>query len=105
MIHRSRNWNLLSIPLTGLVTKYSSECFLHSLFSHLNGGQLEAIPITLFSAKIALTGSSWCLGRSLDPFHGGPVARSVLFFLVVLGAAVGAVYVLFNWLLFRLRRG
>ena len=41
----------------------------------------------------------------MDPFQGGPVARSVLFFLVVLGADVGAVYVLFNWLLFRLRRG
>ena len=42
----------------------------------------------------------------MDPFQGGPVARSVLFFLVVLGAAaVGAVYVLFKWLLFKLRRG
>ena len=64
------------------------------------------MPTILLRAKIALTGSSWCLGRSLVPFQGGPEAREVLFFLtapvVVAGAAL---YVLFSWLLFRGRRG
>ena len=41
----------------------------------------EAIPTILLRANMALTGSSWCLGKSLVPFQGGPVARDVLFFL------------------------
>ena len=64
------------------------------------------MPTILLRAKIALTGSSWCLGRSLVPFQGGPEARELLFFLT--GAPiVGAVYVLFSWLvlLFKVRRG
>ena len=38
MIHRSQNWNLLTVLLTGLVTKYGGKFFLHRLFSHLYSG-------------------------------------------------------------------
>ena len=63
------------------------------------------MPTILLRARIALTGSSWCLGKSLVPFQGGPEAREVLFFLTA-GAPVGAAYVLFSWLLlFKVRRG
>ena len=60
------------------------------------------MPTILLRARIALTGSSWCLGKSLVPFQGGPEAREELFFLT---APVGAAYVLFSWLLFKVRRG